>query len=637
MLVSLLAASVTASVVWQAEQDTFGTRHELPLSILMGLFSALLFGYATLLAMKLRAHQTTLEERLIERLRAESDLRVAATTFEAQEGVMITDLGEVILKVNRAFTAITGYSAEECLGNTPRMLRSGHHDGAFYAAMWNNIKHEGSWAGEIWNRRKNGEVYPQWLCITAVMQNDGAVSHYVGTLSDISQRKAAEDEIKHLAFYDPLTRLPNRRLLIDRLHQALATSARNGRSGALLFIDLDNFKTLNDTLGHDQGDLLLQQVGQRLVTCVRQGDTVARLGGDEFVVMLEDLHENSMEAASQTEIVGEKILSSLHKLYLLAGQELHSTPSIGITLFSAYNNSVEELMKRADLAMYQAKAEGRDTMRFFDPKMQAVVSARASLEADLRQGIEAGQLLLHYQPQVVGEGLLTGAEALVRWRHPSRGMVSPAEFIPLAEETGLILPLGYWVLATACAQLVEWAAHADTAELTLAVNVSSRQFRHSSFVSQVLGLLDESGADPRKLKLELTESLLLDDVEDVIEKMFLLKARGVGFSLDDFGTGYSSLAYLKRLPLDQLKIDQSFVRDVFTDVNDAAIAQAIIALSQTMGLSVIAEGVETEEQRQFLAHLGCQAFQGYLFGRPGPPDLLASYALPCPSLTAQMA
>ena len=555
-----------------------------------------------------------------ERKQTEAELRIAATTFEAQEGMTITNASGVILKVNRAFTDITGYRAEEVVGKTPRLLASGRHDQAFYAAMWAAIARSGSWQGEIWNRRKSGDVYPEWLTITAVKADDGTTTHFVGTFADITLRKAAEDEIKHLAFYDPLTRLPNRRLLLDRLHQALATSARSNHGGALLFIDLDNFKTLNDTLGHDKGDILLQQVAQRLATCVREGDTVARLGGDEFVVMLEDLSDNPHEAATQTETVGEKILATLNQTYRLAGHEHHSTPSIGVTLFSAHQSSVEELLKRADLAMYQAKAAGRNALRFFDPEMQAVVSARASLEADLRQGIAQGQFLLYYQAQVVGEGRLTGAEALLRWQHPSRGLVSPAEFIPLAEESGLILPLGHWVLETACSQLVAWAGQPETARLKLAVNVSARQFRHPDFVDQVLAILESSGADPQRLKLELTESLLLDDVEDIIDKMTTLKAHGVGFSLDDFGTGYSSLSYLKRLPLDQLKIDQSFVRDVFTDINDAAIAQAIIALSQTMGLSVIAEGVETEEQRDFLSRLGCQAYQGYLFGRPGPVE-----------------
>ena len=563
---------------------------------------------------------------ITERKTAEQQLGVAAVVFESQEGMIVTDAEKVILRVNRAFSDISGYSAEEAVGQTTSLLSSGRHDRAFYAGMWSDIQRTGFWQGEIWNRRKNGEIYPEWLTITAVKGSDGEVSHYVGTLRDITERKAAMTEIEHLAFYDSLTNLPNRRLLLDRLNQALASSTRSGRSGALLFIDLDNFKTLNDTLGHEVGDRLLLQVAQRLSNCIREGDTVARLGGDEFVVMLEELSESPTEAATQAELVGEKILGILNAPYKLANNEHHSTPSIGITLFVDHQDTVDVLMKRADLAMYQAKAAGRNTLRFFDPEMQAMLMARAALEVELHQGIQEGQFLLYYQPQVDGGGRPTGAEALLRWQHPERGLVAPAEFIPLAEDTGLILPLGRWVLEAACVQLVAWAARPETRFLTLAVNVSAHQFRHKDFVNQVLAVLDHSRADPLKLKLELTESLLLENVEDVIGKMNALKARGVSFSLDDFGTGYSSLFYLKRLPLDQLKIDKSFVQDVLTDPNDAAIARTIVALGQSLGLAVIAEGVETEAQREFLAGHGCHAYQGYLFSRPLPPDQFARFA-----------
>ncbi len=565
---------------------------------------------------------------ITERKRAEQHLRIAAIAFGSQEGMMITDASKVILRTNRAFTQITGYTAEEAAGQTPRLLKSGRHDAAFYAVMWESIRRDGSWKGEIWNRSKTGEIYPEWLSITAVFDEAGQATHYVAAFSDISQRKQAENKIEQLAFYDTLTGLPNRRLLLDRLQHALATSARNKRQGALLFIDLDNFKTLNDTRGHDKGDLLLQQVAQRLVTCVREGDTVARLGGDEFVVMLEDLSESQQEAATQTKAVGEKILATLNRRYdLMEVEQHHSTPSIGVTLFGDQRQSMDELLKQADLAMYQAKTAGRNTLRFFEPEMQAVVTARAVMEAELREALQksksslqASQFLLHYQAQIDSAGHLTGAEAVVRWQHPRRGLVWPADFISLAEETGLILPLGQWVLETACFQLVAWAARPETAHLTLAVNVSARQFHHIDFVDQVLAVLDRIGADPQRLKLELTESVLVDDVESLIAKMTVLKAMGVGFSLDDFGTGYSSLSYLKRLPLDQLKIDQSFVREVLTDANDATIARTIIALGQSLGLAVIAEGVETEGQRDFLASHGCHAYQGYLFGHPAAAE-----------------
>jgi diguanylate cyclase (GGDEF)-like protein/PAS domain S-box-containing protein len=572
--------------------------------------------YARLQSQRIGELTSWIEERKL----AEEELRIAATAFESQEGMTITDPESVILRINQAFTEITGYTTEEAVGRKISLLKSGRHDAAFYAAMWECIGRTGYWQGEIWNRRKNGEVYPQGLTIAAVRGEAGEITHYVSTMSDISLRKAAEDQIKHLAFYDSLTQLPNRRLLLDRLQQALAASSRSALEGALLFIDLDNFKILNDTLGHDKGDLLLQQVAQRLVACVRESDTVARLGGDEFVVMLEDLSANVLDAAAQAKVIGETILVALVEPYLLAGHEHHSTASMGVTLFSDHENSVDELLKQADLAMYQAKAAGRNGLRFFDPEMQAVVAARASLEVDLRQGLQKDQLLLYYQPQVDGAGRLSGAEALVRWKHPLRGLVSPAEFIPLAEETGLILPLGLWVLETACAQLANWALRPETCGFTVAVNISAVQFRQPDFVEQVLAVLARSGANPQKLKLELTESLLLENVADIITKMTALKAEGVGFSLDDFGTGYSSLSYLKRLPLDQLKIDQSFVRDLLTDPNDAAIAKTIVALGQSLGLSVIAEGVETEEQRVLLASLGCHCCQGYLFGRPLPLD-----------------
>ncbi len=547
-----------------------------------------------------------------------TNLRLSATAFESQEGMMITDANSVILRVNRAFSEITGYSPEDVVGKAPNLLKSGRHDAPFYAAMWEGIERTGVWQGEIWNRRKNGDVYPAWLMITAVKDDEGLTTHYVGTSTDVTERKKAEDEIKNLAFYDPLTGLPNRRLLLDRLRHAMASSSRSARHGALLFLDLDNFKTLNDTRGHDIGDLLLQEVAQRLGTCVREVDTVARLGGDEFVVMLEDLSDNLLEAATQTEIVGEKILSTLNQTYHLADYACHSTPSIGVTLFADHQGSIDDLLKRADLAMYQAKAAGRNTLRFFDPEMQSVVSTRAALEADLREAVIKQQFLLYYQTQVDGAGRPTGVEVLLRWQHPLRGLVSPLEFIPLAEETGLILPLGHWVLETACAQLTVWAARPEMAHLTVAVNVSARQFHHADFVDQVLAVLDHTGANPKRLKLELTESLLVDDVEGVIAKMTVLKVQGVSFSLDDFGTGYSSLSYLKRLPLDQLKIDQSFVRDILIDTNDSAIAKMVVALAESMGLTVIAEGVEIEAQKDFLARNGCRAYQGYLFSRPLP-------------------
>lgn len=551
-------------------------------------------------------------------LRAAADLRVSATAFDSQEGMFVTDAEGVIQRVNNAFTQLTGYSASEAIGQTPRLLSSGQHDGVFYTLMWQSINETGKWAGEIWNRRKNGEIYPEYLAITAVKDEAGIVNNYVATFNDISDSKAATNEIQVLAFYDALTGLPNRRLLLDRLLQALASSVRSNRMGALLLIDLDNFKTLNETMGHDIGDLLLSQVAERLTACVRNGDTVARLGGDEFIVMLEEIGAQTVDSVSHTTTIAEKILNSLNLPYRLEKYECHSTPSIGATLFSGHQQSADELMKQVDIAMYQAKQAGRNGLRFFDSKMQDAISARASLEADLRVALINSEFQLHYQIQVNSLGAALGAEVLIRWMHPQRGMVSPAQFIPLAEESGLILPVGEWVLKTACHQLKVWQDNALTRELTLAVNVSSKQFRQAEFVELVKKTLQNSGANPSLLKLELTESLLLENVDEIIAKMNELKLIGIHFSIDDFGTGYSSLQYIKRLPLDQLKIDQSFVRDIMDDTNDAAIVQTIIAMSNALGLNVIAEGVETREQHAFLDSHGCHTFQGYLFSKPIP-------------------
>ena len=432
------------------------------------------------------------------------------------------------------------------------------------------------------------------------------------------QRRESEREIQNLAFYDPLTLLPNRRLLLDRLRHALASSRRSGKKGALLFIDLDNFKILNDTLGHDMGDLLLIQVGQRLLTCVRENDTVARFGGDEFVVMLEDLSAEPMAAAAQTESVSEKILATLNQPYHLLTQEYCSTPSIGATLFGDPVQAIDELLKQADIAMYQAKRAGRNTLRFFDPKMQVTINARAELEEGLRKALFKHEFQLYYQIQVGSSFQPLGAEALIRWIHPERGVIAPLHFIPLAEETGLIIPIGQWVLDTACAQIKEWQKSAISRDLVLAVNVSAKQFRQKDFSDQIKVLVERHAINPALLKLELTESLFLDSFEDAIGTMNALNEIGVQFSLDDFGTGYSSLQYLKRLPLKQLKIDRSFVRDLVLDTSDKAIVRTIIAMAGSLSLDVIAEGVETADQQQILLDKGCNHYQGNLFSMPVP-------------------
>ncbi len=548
--------------------------------------------------------------------RAEEQIRIAATAFEAQEGILITDVQQRILRVNGAFCEITGYSAQEAIGATPRLLKSSRHDRLFYVDMWKTIEQDGVWQGEIWNRRKNNEEFLAWLNITAVTDSQGAITHYVGTMTDITERKEAQRQIEHLAFYDLLTDLPNRRLLVDRLHHAMIGSGRSHHFGALLFIDLDNFKILNDTSGHDIGDLLLIEVAKRLRRCVREGDTISRLGGDEFVVMLEDLHELPGEAAAQAKLVGEKVLEHLSEPFLLAEHMHHSTSSIGIALFSGHEGGVDDLLKHADIAMYQAKMAGRNTLRFFDPEMQASLAARARIESALHVGIQQREFILYYQAQNHSQRGIIGAEALLRWRNPQQGLVLPNEFISLAEESGLILPIGQWVLVHACRQLARWAENPRFRELNLAVNVSEVQFRQKDFVMQVEQTLARTGAPARRLKLELTESLVIGDIQYAIEKMCELKALGVGFAMDDFGTGYSSLSYLTRLPLDEIKIDRSFILNLPDNPNDAVVVQTIINLADSLGLKIIAEGVETQEQKLFLYEHGCPVFQGYLFSTP---------------------
>jgi diguanylate cyclase (GGDEF)-like protein/PAS domain S-box-containing protein len=570
-------------------------------------------------------HFQAVGEDITARKLAQDELSIAAVAFECQNGMFITNAQGVILRVNQAFTDLTGYSAEESIGMTPgRLLSSGRQDSLFYQRMWSSINQKGNWQGEIWNRRKSGQIFAEMLTITAIASADRGVTNYVASFTDITEDKEAEAEIHRLAYYDSLTKLPNRRLLQDRLGQAVVATARNGHCGAIFFIDLDNFKALNDTRGHLVGDLLLVEIAVRLQAVVRQGDTVARLGGDEFVVLLEDLGPETHEAALVAKQLSEKLCNAIDAPFTLNGREYRCTLSIGIGLFDQHE-TVESLFKHADLALYQAKNAGRNTMRFFDPGMQATLDLRSAMEADLRQAITLQQLRLYYQPQVDAERRVVGCEALVRWEHPERGLVSPLDFIPLAEETGLILPIGLWVMETACVLLKSWESSAHTRELQLAVNVSARQFRQGDFVAQVERVLAASGVNPARLKFELTESVVLEDVERAIEKMRAIKLLGVSFSMDDFGTGYSSLSYLARLPLDQLKIDKSFVLNLPGNCNDATIARTIITMGQGLAMHVIAEGVETEEQRAFLADHGCNGYQGFLFSQPLPQQALAEF------------
>ena len=560
------------------------------------------------------------KEKRAAELTTANEFRIAATVFDSQEGMIVTDSNNIILRVNDALSAITGYSKEELIGQNPSLLGSDRQDKKFFTTVWELINITGKWDGEIWNCRKDGEVYPAQLNITAVKDADGIVTNYVSTLTDITASKAASEEIINLAFYDPLTKLPNRRLLYERLGHALVTSKRSSLRGALLFLDLDYFKTLNDTLGHDIGDLLLQQVATRLRANIRECDTVARLGGDEFVVLLEDLNRNVVEAAAETRKVTDKILIELNQPYLLNEISYRNTASIGATLFKGDELSIDELLKQADIAMYQSKIKGRNTLQFFDQMMQETINNRADMECDLRIAIEQKQFQLHYQIQVNGNGVALGAEALIRWPHPQRNMIQPNQFIPLAEETGLIIPIGQWVLETACAQLKAWEKDPPTRNLSLSVNISAKQFHQADFVEKLKTMVLQHNINPHLLKLELTESILAEHIESLILNMGALKDFGISFELDDFGTGYSSLQYLKRLPLKQLKIDRTFIRDIAFDNSDRVIVKTIIAMAESLGLSVIAEGVETEVQRQFLENSGCLRYQGYLFGKPVPID-----------------
>ncbi|WLI91370.1 EAL domain-containing protein [Massilia sp. R2A-15] len=565
----------------------------------------------------------------LERQDADASLRTQASLLDkAQDAIIVRDLDDHIQYWNKSAERMYGWTSEEVMGRKVDMMLLDEPEK--FRAVKDILLQTGHWNGETTRMCKDGSALTVQVALSLIAGDDGKPEGILAINTDITARKAAEREIERLAFYDPVTSLPNRLLLLDRLQHALTVAARTGAMGALLFIDLDHFKTINDTLGHEKGDQLLQQVGQRLRECVFEIDTVARFGGDEFVILLENLSKQPAEAATIARQVCERIARACAEPVTFDGFARHTTASIGVTLFDNRASAPSELLKQADLAMYEVKAAGRNGVRFFDPAMQTVVSARAALEADLREGLHNGEFLLHYQPQLDRAGAVTGAEALIRWNNARRGMVSPVAFIPIAEETGLILPLGRWVLEQACAQLARWAADPQLRRLTISVNVSARQLRQPRFVEEVFDVLERAGAAPKGLKIEITESLLVDDTETTIETMHRLKARGVCFSLDDFGTGYSSLSYLKRLPLDQLKIDRSFISDVMSDTSDAAITRTIFALGRCLDLDVIAEGVESEAQHRFLMEQGCDAFQGYLFSRPVPVDEFEAFVRKAP-------
>ncbi|MCW3172120.1 bacteriohemerythrin [Shewanella subflava] len=560
---------------------------------------------------------------ITERKQLEQKLRLAAKVFESQEGIFITDANKTILQANCAFSKITGYREQDIIGKPLTQFNTDADNEQFYDQILDKLRTEDSWEGETWHPHQNGSPFPAYLYIDAVRDEQHCISNYIVTINDISRRKKNEQKIQQLAFYDQLTQLPNRRLLLDRLNRVIISSKRLHKNNAFLFLDIDRFKMLNDTYGHDMGDLLLTSIAERLSECVREEDTLARIGGDEFVIILEGLNEQQITAASQTTEICQKILAAMSRSFQLKNIQYNCSASIGVVLFNDPSTTASEIMKQADIAMYQAKVAGRNTLRFFDPTMQEEISKRAKLESELFDAVKHGHFKLFYQIQVNHQQQPVGAEALIRWLHPQKGIIPPAEFIPYAEESGLILPIGQWVIETACQQLKQWQSHPATKALTISINVSAKQFRQPEFFDQVIDIINQYDIDPTLLKMELTESLLLNDVSNTIVQMHALGKLGIQFSLDDFGTGYSSLQYLKKLPLYQLKIDRSFIRDLITDKSDQSIVKTIISMAQSLSFSVIAEGVETIEQRQFLKSEGCLHYQGYLFGKPLPIEEFA--------------
>ncbi|MDH1264043.1 phosphodiesterase DibA [Pseudomonas sp. GD03944] len=548
----------------------------------------------------------------------EDSLRQAAAVFDAtQEGVLVSDANQTIVHINPAFSRITGYSEAEIIGQHPNLLKSGRHDATFYQAMWHALQHKGAWSGEIWNRRKNGEIYPQWQCIRAIHNEKGLISHYVAVFSDITALKRSQRELDYLAHHDPLSNLPNRLLFTERVEHAIERARREQQSGAVLLIDLDHFKHINESLGHNVGDLLLRAVGERLAGLLGKGTTLARLGGDEFGLLCE-----SCAQAEQAAALAQRLLDSLHAPFLLNGQELFIGASVGISLFPEDAQSVDQVLRNADSALFKAKSSGREGFAFYAQELTEYARQRVELASALRHALEGNELRVYYQPlHSLSTGALLGVEALVRWQHPQRGMVPPSDFIPIAEDSGLIGAIDTWVLEQACRQMVAWQA-AGCGLKFVAVNVSSRLFSRGGLDTRVAEVLAQTGLDPDCLELEVTESAVMDDPDAAQALLERLRGLGIRLSIDDFGTGYSSLARLKRLPVHKLKLDQSFVRGLPHDSNDVAITRAVIALGHSLELKILAEGIEQPEQAEFLRQLGCDYAQGYHFGRPQPAHLL---------------
>ncbi len=553
----------------------------------------------------------------------EQELRLSAMVFEAHDAMIITDDQGRIQRVNRRFVEMTGYSPEDVFGKTPSILKSGRHDDRFYRNLWKQLTDSGSWQGEIWNQRRNGEVYPQWTSISLIRDDKGTIIHFLSSMVDVSKQRRTEAEVEFLAYHDSLTGLPNRVLLFDRLNQALARSSRSGSIGASVFMDLDRFKNINDSLGHLVGDGMLKEFARRLKKLVRKDDTLARLGGDEFMMVLNELGPDQESATNKVLSIAEKFKASLAEPYHIREYELHTTSSIGVTLFSGDGETAEDIIRRADTAMYKAKEEGRNAIRFYLPEMQAQVRDRLAMENDMRIAMERDQFKLFFQPQIdIQTGELIGAEALLRWRHPERGYILPDHFIPIAEDTGLIVSLGEYVLREVCCRNRIWH-DAGLPKIPIAVNVSPVQFRRTDFLNQVNSILSDTQLSPHYLELEMTETAFMQNIVEVKDTLTQLKAQGVNIAIDDFGTGYSSLSYLNQMAIDKLKIDQSFIQNVSTDQNNATITKTIISMAQYLNLKTIGEGVETLDQFKFLQNSGCDEVQGFLFHEPVPMEIFS--------------
>jgi len=541
---------------------------------------------------------------------------LARKVFEnVTEAVVFTDNKGLIVDINEAYQNITGYQRSELLGKNPNVLKSGRHDRQFYQAMWTQIREQGAWEGEVWDRRKNGEIYPKWLMINVMRDDEGEPTGYVGVFSDLSEQKKAEEKLEELSFYDPLTHLPNRVLFYDRLSVGMSIAKREKHQLAVLFIDLDRFKIVNDSLGHNVGDALLELIAKRFLTLGRESDTVARLGGDEFAILLPEL-----KTAEDASVVAQNFIDALSEPFFLEGHNINISASVGISTFPSDGADVDGLLKRAELALYKAKEQGRNNYQYFSQELQDAISDQLEMEDEMRHAIDNEQFTLYYQPKIsLLTNEITGMEALVRWVHPEKGLIPPDLFIPLAEETGLIIPLGEWILQTACRETAAWAKKYDDS-LVVAVNLSAKQFKASNLLETIQKTLHDCQLDPKNIELEITESCVMEDVEGALKTMISFRDNHLKLAIDDFGTGYSSLGYLKQFPMNTLKIDRSFVMDLTTDSDDAAIVEVVILLAEKLGLDVVAEGVETEAQLEFLRAQGCQYVQGYLLSRPLPAN-----------------